>query len=517
MQIFGITLNRYSVPIIYLACAIVSFLLIRESVHMFQHPIATRAISIFLGVGFMALSLPALWANKTPLPAQARFLLIIWLASTLLSTLLGNQPWPAMMRWFEILVSIGIALCLYFIINKQPKLINLIAKAIVAAVLLCLLAFITYWNLLADPTIHNWATDIPFFMNIRHFGQLIAVAVPLGYFLLHQKTLQQQNKYGVIGYLILSWALVFWLGGRGTFLAVTVVTIIFGFIAKEQLKWLIISPLIGLIISLFFVVDNPSLNLFRFAGQENVTINTMSSSRMDLYIDSLIHWWTHNPILGIGADGFRYIVPAIIDKESMAHPHNIFIQLLLSYGPVGLLIPCYFFFVLTHKVISQTRTRTRESTKKNTSAAFYLIFLSTMILAIFDGILYHAYGLFISAIIAGISIALVWPLPQPYCEAEIEAELEEEKLEAELEEATRSHVKTTLIAALIALTSLGYCLVFTYQLYSSKYTQIDEQWIHWNARYPIYFSPTWSYQRFDTRNMELQKEIFIERITNVKK
>lgn len=498
MQIFGITLNRYSVPIIYLACAIVGFLLIRESVHMFQHPLTTRAISVILGIGFIALSLPTIYTSKIVIPRKAITLLTIWLAWTLLSTLLGDQPFPAMVRWFEILTSVLMGLCLYFIISKQPELITLILKAIVAAVILCLFAFLVYWNLLANPVKHDWVSDIPFFVNIRHFGQLIAVAVPLGYFLLEKYSDEGKKAYWIIGYLILSWALVFWLGGRGTLLAVTITTIFHAFINKQHWKWLILAPIAGLILSLFFIVDNPSLNLFRHFGEQGVSLNTMSSSRLEIFIQSILHWWNHAPLMGIGADGFFYIFPAI-GTESMAHPHSSIIQLLLTFGPIGLLIPSYFFYALSKQVFfAQSDKRTQ---------LFYLIFLSTMILSLFDGILYHAYGLFISSIIAGVSIALAWP--------------QDGKSAYNLSDKTIKHYKQRgadqwgLVALLTCiLFTSAYYSVFIYQLHHSKYGVKTEQWINWNARYPLYFSETWNYERYKTEDIELLKQRYIERINS---
>jgi hypothetical protein len=515
MQAFGITFNRFSIPIMYLACTIVGFLLIRESVHMFQHPIATRAISVLLELGFIILSLPAIrlvaiqsQSKSQPLiPNQASILIIIWLTWTLASTLLGNQPWAAMVRWFEILSSVITAFCLYILIRQQPQLIILIIKALIAAVLLCIFAFIVFWNIAPDPVKHNWVSTIPFFMNIRHFGYLAAIAIPVGYWLLERNFAENKNIRWVIAYLIVAWALVFWLGGRGTFLAVLVVTFIYAFIAnKHHIKWIIISPLIGLIISLFFIVDHPSLNLFRLIGQAGVSLDAFSSFRATIYQESLVYWWQQAPIMGIGADGYRYLIPAIGNVESIAHPHSSIIQLLLSYGPIGLLIPGYFFYRLTWKIIKSDNKFSRKfdskSNNRNTKI-LYLILLSTLILSLFDGILYHAYGLFISTIVAGICLALSWPLRTDSKPAE----------QTESLTGIRSNTFATSTIALSVLLITAYYLVFSYQLYHSKYGEKDEQWINWNARYPLYFSPTWTYERYNVKNIEQLKQRYIERST----
>ena len=500
MTIFGITLNRYSLPILYLACAIIGFLLVRESVYMFQHPIASRAITILLGIGFVFLSLPAVYKNPVSLPLKASILIVGWLSWTLLSTLLGDQPWPAMMRWFELLISISMAFCLYIIISQQPQLINLILKAIIAAIALSLLAFIVYWNLVDDPIKHNWVSDIPLYINIRHFGYLAAISVPIGHWFLHQQSEQHlpgsnnsshsnKNTYIILSYLILSWTLIFWLGGRGAFLAALTTSILYGFIERSHIKWILFTAIAGLGLSLFFIVDNPSLNLFRHFGQQEVSLNTYSSSRIVIYTDSLIHWWQHSPIFGIGADGFRYIIPAIGNQEGIAHPHSSIIQLILSYGLVGLLIPCYFFFVLSWKVVKSNQ---------KTMTTVYLILLSTLILSIVDGVLYHAYGLFISSIIAGICTALVYP--------------QQSSLQTVAIKKTR--ILPTVLLVLGAITTFIYTSVFIFQLYHSKHGKPDTQWINWNAKYPIYFSSSWTYDRYNSENFEEIKQRYLERASD---
>jgi len=209
---------------------------------------------------------------------------------------------------------------------------------------------------------------------------------------------------------------------------------------------------------------------------------------MTIYIESITYWWNNAPIFGLGADGYRHLIPAIGDIESIAHPHSVIIQLLLSYGILGLLIPSYFFFLLSWKIFKSNNKQTK---------VIYLTFLSTMILSIFDGVLYHAYGLFISTIIAGICIARAWPLQH-----------------TNLITSNRSILKQSLILtlSLILVLTSSYYLLFTYQLYNSKYVNNDEQWINWNAEYPLYFSPTWTYQRYKIEDIEKLKTMYIKQI-----
>jgi len=499
MQAFGITFDKYSIPIIYLACSAVGFLLMRESIHMLQHPIATRAISVILEVGFIFLALPAIFSIKTiDISRKALFLLILWLAWTLASTILGNQPWAAMARWFEILTSILTALCIWLIVRERTELATILAKGIIAALLLCIFAFVAYWIISPSPVQHNWVTDIPLFVNIRHFGYLPAAALPLGYWLLELSSGEKRQISSeylpikstnlVLIYLTLCWALVFWLGGRGAFLSVTIVTFIYFSLSKHNIMPILATIIFGLMLSQLFIVDVPNLNLLRFLdlflnGAEK-DLNRLSSSRIAIYYESIIHWWNNAPIFGIGADGYRYIIPAIIGIDVFFHPHNSIVQLLMSYGLPGLFIPCCLFFSFTLRLLSNTNKR---------HLVFSLSILSSLFLSLVDGILYHAYGLFISTILVGIGLAYVWPKTL-------------DKVAINRGDRKKLTLRS-LFVLLLASTSIYYS-VFIYQLYHSKYGCVDESWINWNAQYPIYFSPTWSYERYSIDEIEDLKKIY---------
>jgi hypothetical protein len=491
MQAFGLTINKFTAPLIYLACSIVGFLFMRESIIIFHEPIAARAISMILELGFIILALPAIYYLKAINVSKVAVLLtMIWLTSTLISTLLGDQPWAAMARWLELLSSLMTAFCLYVLISNRPELIPILIKAIMAALLLCIIALAVFWHLLPDPTHNNWVNDIPLFSNIRHLGYVPAAALPLGYWLLETKNLENKSKHTALIYLILCWALVFWLGGRGTFLGVITATVLYCILSKQHIKWVVSSIILGLVLSQLFIVDHPSLNLFRildlFLNTDERKLDAISSNRMTIYVDSLVYWWNTAPFFGIGADGFRYIIPSIGGVDNIAHPHSVIIQLLMSYGPIGLLIPTYFFLALSWKILHIENRQNKT---------LYLALVSTLVLSIFDGVFYHAYGLFITTIITGISISLVWP---------------KEAKGAYSKEPSNKNIM--LLAWLIpaVLLCLAYYTLFIYQLYYSKSSCIDEEWINWNAEYPAYFSPTLAYPRYSFDDIEKVKAEFIK-------
>lgn len=471
MQAFGIKIDKSTVPLLYLACAIIGYLLLRESLHIFQHSIAIKAITVFLQLGFIALSLPTLLSLRVwNASNNILILLALWLTLSGISTILGNHPWAQMARWFEIYISIIAGFCLYQLLQLQPRYKFIIIKAIIIALLFCIIIFLGYWQLLSNPQQHQWINNIPLFLNIRHFGFLVTAALPLGYWLLEEYP-NSNKKLFIYTYLSIAWGLTFWLGGRAAFISLMIVTVIYCFLSRHQTKVIISTALIGLSLSQIFTVDSASLNLFRlldiFINSEDKSLYQLTSFRSLMYSESLNYWWQNVPYIGTGADGYRYIIPAIADLDVFHHPHSIILQLLLSYGLLGLIIPSYFFILLGYKIFHP------QSSSSKSDKTLFLSFLSCVIAGLFNGIFYHAYGVFICGII------LVLCIP------------------ASTSRTKTAHRKGLYgVILLSALVTLIYFVLFSVQLAISKNGCTTKKVIDWNARYPIYFSPTYVYQRY---------------------
>ena len=125
---------------------------------------------------------------------------------------------------------------------------------------------------------------------------------------------------------------------------------------------------------------------------------------------------------------------------------------------------------------------------------FVLPIFSSLFLSLVDGILYHAYGLFISTLLIGIGLAYAWPKNSNSLAGK---------------QAANRHYSLCSILILSLVTILLYYSLFIYQLYQSKNGCVDEDWINWNAQYPIYFSPTWSYERYSIDEIEDLKKIYV--------
>jgi hypothetical protein len=477
MQAFGVTLDRYNVPVFFLAFSVLGYFLIRESVHMFQHPVSMRAITILINCVFVLLTLPSIRSQKYLYYSKTvLYLILFWLAWAAFVTLIGDQPWPAMMRWVEILTNFLMAFCLYQLLQHKPDLYKPLLYAIMGTTMFCLAVFLFYWFILATPIKHDWSSEIPLFINIRHFGHLMAISLPLAYWWLEQ---HKRSQFSPIIYLTLCWALVFWLGGRGTFIGVMAATLIFLYKRPNFRLQVLLAAFSGLLLSQFFTTDHPSLNLFRlldlFWQDGPVDMQALTSFRTVIYEQSIAYWWQTAPISGIGADGYRYISPAIGGVEAIAHPHSITIQLLLSYGIPGLVIPIW---LATSFLNNQRRLR-------HPVQVLALPILSMALLAQVDGSLYHAQGLFITCIVLGIGASL-FTVKQ------------------------KAEQKTMHLMVAVVSICLIYWLIFSLQLYVSRNKCMSQGWINWNIKYPIYLSATWTYESNHKHDNESMREQLIK-------
>ena len=455
MKAFGIQINLRSLPVLYLACIPIAFLLLRQSYPSFWPSISTRSISVFLEIGFILLATPYVCTLRE-WNVSRKYLLIItfWIGLAGLSTLLGDYPWAGSIRWFELIVNFIFGLFIYLLIQKMPKYKTTIIHSLIISLLFVLVIYLGAWFALDDPYNYEWVGSAPFFNNIRHFGYFIATVLPLGYWLLERKVDNKKTTYISLTYLSLAWALLFWTGGRGALLGVIFATACYFIISPKNIKWVITSIILGGILSQFFLVKSGSLNLFHALSwwsinDKDVDLNNISANRIKIYIDSLTFWWNNSPVLGTGADAFRFIKPSI---NGISQPHSVLIQLIFSYGIVGLLIPAGLFIALT---FSQIRS------KKIDNKIIYLCVLSAAVHALTDGVFYHAYSLLILSILIAISIPVTRKI-------------------------SPSYFKPCL--SLVCISAIIY-LIFTAQVIQSKDEFKSSSWIQWNMKYPFYFSP----------------------------
>lgn len=151
--------------------------------------------------------------------------------------------------------------------------------------------------------------------------------------------------YGVSIVILLLAAVV--TGTRGALLAF-VATVGLMFVVKYKLKGLIYSGIllaVVVVISIFSGISDRFIEIVE-AGVFNE--NTSHGWRFVLW-KGAFELFKDYPIFGIGEGAFEPLIRDIIPKSDFAtgHPHNGFINILVTYGIFGLIAFCYFYGKIT--------------------------------------------------------------------------------------------------------------------------------------------------------------------------
>lgn len=318
-------------------------LLVREHFLFFWAVEQTRLLTLSYA---LLISLILLYKNKNikaEIPNSILIALSLWLISSLASTFLSPLPIDKFIRWAEISCYLLLVLSAYSYFKTNPIKLNLSLWALASCTFLVLALFTLNWNLLDNPREHPWVHHAPFVVNIRHLGSIICLLLPIGFYTLN--TPHKAAKTAGFIYLIISWGLIIWMGGRGSALSAFIVTIIASRLIPAQSPWLNLAPVLGWLLSQLFNVNDPSLNLFRIHLDSLSlfdSLNTNSSSRIELYLKSLNLWWESSPLLGLGANAYSLCKHLLM--PDFHHPHNLLIQILLSFGLVGLLSALFLIY-----------------------------------------------------------------------------------------------------------------------------------------------------------------------------
>ncbi len=318
-------------------------------------------------------------------------LLLAWVVTGFMSTYFAENIYASIARQTELCIHILFSYALLNILNVLPK-----SKYLIYGVLgafLYSLFYILILRLAVGDIEYNWTIDIPFFKNIRHWGYLQIIALPLSYYLI----LNKKNSYSGFIIFTLIWASIFWSGGRGSFITATIISIIIfpWLLTPKHSTYLKTLMCIGiaLILALIAEVNHAGLSIQRLffiqlKDIENFNLNKYSAGRIDIYIESLKHLFNNNYLLGFGPDSFRYTTPPL--HIMATHPHSLPIQILYDYGIIGFILISLAFWSLIKKAQGKLSL-------ENKIASTALI--SAVIASAVDGVFYHSYSIYCLSII----------------------------------------------------------------------------------------------------------------------
>ncbi|MGS0689163.1 O-antigen ligase family protein [Shewanella sp. 30m-9] len=259
-------------------------------------------------------------------------------------------------------------------------------------------------------TLYENTLSVPFACNIRYLGYLCCASTSiLSVYLLQ---IQQRNlsiKVAISIVYMVNLALLIWLGGRGSVIAYfSTLSIYIAYLLYQRqlvLKHLIF--IVILIICSIFLADWVSIFNWNGPGRfftsielNNVEegLNKLSSNRIAIWTQTIIAI-TETPWFGLGPEGYRFHPDHMFGLQ----PHNVILQLLITYGIIGGALIAYLYYRILKTAMKQLWTNTTGSKLESTIALIVIVSLS--IHGLVDGTFYHAQPLYYLILASAVLLA----------------------------------------------------------------------------------------------------------------
>jgi hypothetical protein len=341
-------------------------------------------------------------ADLIPVKSIGFWLLVLWVASITLSLLRSPYDlvgdWFAVQRYYQTLFHIVFFLCLYGFFSTYQGSVRAVMISLAASVGVLALLFVAAWLTLSEPIAFDsnyWFLYPPCNAHIRITGFLVAAGTValLPFFSEKIKSKWIAVSYYSIG--ILTWALMFWTGGRGSILSALIACVAIAFILKikkQPLKHVLIAMAVFVVGGILLAELSKIFfwnGIFQAAERTvaaGVDPNGLTTGRIMIWgwvIETLNN--EHSWFLGLGSQGYFYMP----NRTFAFQPHNLVFQFLAEWGICGTAL---FLAMMGYGLLKGARKRLYRATGEIsvTALAALGIILSLGLHSLVDGIFYHA-------------------------------------------------------------------------------------------------------------------------------
>ncbi len=192
---------------------------------------------------------------------------------------------------------------------------------------------------------------------------------------------------------------------RGAWLGLIVSVVVFLLVSDFRSVWFILLGCGSVPLALYLVPENIS-NRF-------ISIFTMSDSSITYRFETwdgvlkMIekYFWTG---IGIGESAFISVYPefAVSGTETVMHAHNIFLQILLEIGIIGLVVFLVTAFMFTQKCFAGVKERRRGGKSRNMISAGLASVCATFVMGLTDHVFYNYRVFLVFWIFVGLTVAM---------------------------------------------------------------------------------------------------------------
>ncbi len=243
------------------------------------------------------------------------------------------------MRLAEYIVYILFFVVLQDFFSRYRPEFRVIFSGVIAAALVLTLAYFLgritetepsgAWGL---PMLHFGA--LSFNDNIRRLGYLLESALVL---LLYWSMVPLRNRIFPIVVAAALFLFLLWLEGRASLLGLYAVGVLYLFIEGKKRGWTKRSMILATALAIAVPVGSYLLGFGHTGSVIDRTLSapsldSASSSRLELWSAMLREWWSRSPWIGTGPQSLL-AYPGM--GSGIIHPHNFLLQFLIEWGVVG--------------------------------------------------------------------------------------------------------------------------------------------------------------------------------------
>ena len=351
----------------------------------FSLPVTAIELAVIL-FAVLTRSSPTMGIRRVPGWAQA-LLATLLIVATATAFLVAKDQVSALIRTYAWVIHLFFGFSLWSLLTTRwTGLRPWLWPWIVGGVGLYTLTLATFVSIIPDPADFDWRF---FGLGVTHIRQVgfysvVGACAALGLAAVERRPL----RYGLaVAFSSLFLALSYWSGTRGSLVAV-IAAFVLGLMALPALRtWravlaLAIGNMAGALISLVHQAPHSFYGIFRISQATATTgVDAISTGRITQWRDSAAAA-LERPFFGYGESQYPFAVPSFADFN---HPHNIILQVLISWGLVGLVCFAALGLFLAWEFLRTARARDAES------APAVLVAAGLAVMGFYEGSLYHPY------------------------------------------------------------------------------------------------------------------------------
>ncbi len=320
-------------------------------------------------------------------------------------------PGYSLLRASYWLIHIGFALSVWHLLKEAPAdTVNKISDAMVAGLAIFVPLLIGHFVLAPDPADTKlgqiiWSSAVPGCLSVRHFGLWTGAVLALW---LGRSGWLQGNGSGRWWHWAVTtmlMALMMWSGTRAAIVGVFAALMVACF---AMVRWptfgsfakLVGATLLGIALSaLAFTPDSSFgvLDLGRMFGDPSANANAISSGRMDIW-KAVLTKFSESPLFGWGEGAMFWNVK--LETGAHLQPHNSIVQFLFSWGAIATAAAAFVMIRALWTLHSNVR-------HVPTMLAPLMLVDCTLVMSLFDGVLYFSRMIMLGAMGMALCFALL--------------------------------------------------------------------------------------------------------------